>query len=303
MGADPSEFGIEGLVLQNELSKAFTKVPPAGAPDLCSTTAPGFQERSKYSYTRHYREATAPEDRFRCIFFRENATAADAAAHVRAGFALSDLYCDTFFRRIAQNLSQRQFARGTTNDVGAAISAVLGLASAGSAVTGGIGAGFGLLDGGFRNYNENFLVTPDLPGVQKLVRTNQAKLREDTLAKMPTNYPDATMRIMEYANLCSYVGMKGLLNESVQDAADRGAGSGAVDEARLRFLTAEEDLAKQVAERKLKLAQDKAAAEKQLAELASQPTTDATQPAPQPQPEDPADAVGAGDAGGGEPPR
>jgi hypothetical protein len=129
--------------------------------------------------------------------------------------ALSDLYCDTYFRRIARRWNERLFVRNTTNDVGAAISAVLGLAKAGSGITGGVGAGFGLADGAYRNYDNVFVVSPDLPAMQNLVRENQKKVREEALAALPVDYYSAQSRIIEYARLCSYTGMKGLLNLAV----------------------------------------------------------------------------------------
>src|SRR4030095_8451940 len=90
---------------------------------------------------------------------------------------LSDLYCDDYFRRIADHKQKRQFGRSTTNDIGTAASVALGLASAGSIVTGGAGAAFGLADNLFRNYDAAFVVEPNLGKMLRLVKTAQSATR------------------------------------------------------------------------------------------------------------------------------
>lgn len=120
------------------------------------------------------------------------------------------------------------FARGGVNDVGAAITALLGFASAGSAVTGATGAGFGLFDSTFRNYDEAFLVHEDLPALQKLVVAEQAKFKtslfaENNKANFPVSFQEASSAINDYARTCTFTGMRGLLNESMIEKAQKAA--------------------------------------------------------------------------------
>lgn len=143
--------------------------------------------------------------------------------YLGAGFALSDIYCDEYFRLTDEAQRRRHFARSTTNDVGTAMSAVLGLANAGEDVVTGIATGFGVLDSTFRNYDDAFVAGPDLAQVRTLVLAAQDDFRARTLASdstLPGDYGTAQSVIMRYANICSYLGMRSLLNTTAA-AAER----------------------------------------------------------------------------------
>lgn len=228
MEADAPITGGEGIVLSHNLSKAYVEDKTMLS---CQSTRPGFQEKGNYQY-RSYARPDGRTARFECIRFR---TAADFANegensrdlykaavldHLEAGFALSDFYCDTFFRRIALRSSSRKFARSGANDVGAAVSATLGLTAAGSAVTGGVGAGFGLIDSFFRNYDEAFLVASDLPNLENAVIRAQTEYREKLDHAKITSFPSATTAILRYAYFCSFTGMRGLINEKLEGRKD-----------------------------------------------------------------------------------
>lgn len=255
MEADPTEIGAESIALQNELGLAYTRTPPGfadKAADLCRYTQPSFQEQNKHAYSRHYDGFTdSGADKFRCIYLREpKSSSNEVNRHLLAGFALSDLYCDQFFRRIARRWNERLFLRNTTNDVGAAISAVLGLAKAGSGVTGGVGAGFGLADSAFRNYDNVFVVSPDLPAMQKLVREHQTRFRDETLAAIPSDYYTAQTKIVQYAQLCSYTGMKGLLNAAVDTTINDLREEDSISDAVLKAATTKDAQTRAIAEKR-----------------------------------------------------
>lgn len=255
MEADPSEVGPEGVALQNQLLLAYTKDEPTwaatGAANLCKFTKPSYQEKDRYSVSRQKRGLLSEfPSSFECLYLRESPTAPQVKSHLDAGLSLSDLYCGTYFRRISRRWNERLFLRNTTNDVGAAISAVLGLAKAGSAITGGVGTGFGLSDSLFRNYDNVFVVTPELARVQALVRKNQRSLRDEwgSAGKEPKTYSDAQDRIIEYANLCSYLGMKTLLDAAVDKSINDLSGPTAIKEAALKGVKAGLELEKQKAD-------------------------------------------------------
>lgn len=140
---------------------------------------------------------------------------------VDAGMTLSDFYCDAFFRRTNQAARKRRFARGASNDVGGAIAAVLGLARAGSALTGGAAAGFSFLDSEYRNYDESFLVDADLSKLRRLVMSAEDNMKKAIYAAPPSSFFAAESTILRYAGLCSFLGMQDLLNESVQEKTSR----------------------------------------------------------------------------------
>jgi hypothetical protein len=214
MAADPPVLGIEGIALATQLSKAYTRLDGDEA-RVCQNLQLGYQERRAIQTARYKPNKDGQVAEFRCVAFKADPKPDEVKRHVQAGLALTDYFCANFFERIAEHAGKRRFARNTTNDVGALVSTVLGLASAGSGVTGGIGAGFGLADSGWRNYDENFLVSADLPVLQRHVFSEQALFRKDL--KYPDNYFDGTNMILRYANLCSFVGMKSLLVKAMED--------------------------------------------------------------------------------------
>jgi hypothetical protein len=219
MGGEPPLTGGEGIALVNELQGAFEKVPDVD-PKLCQYTIPQHQEMQSEPYARYLHEGKK-QNQFVCIRYKTPTSVSQVIDHMEAGFDLSDLYCDTFFRRIAAHSNQRRFARGLVNDAGAAISAVLGLAKVTSPVVGGVGAGFGLADSSFRNYDDSFLVSPDLSTLQTRVYTEQDKFRAAAMARKDIKrFSTANSVILRYANFCSFTGMRGLINRSLNTSSE-----------------------------------------------------------------------------------
>lgn len=137
--------------------------------------------------------------------------------YLAAGFALSDIYCAQFFIKTDEAYRRRRFGRTLTNDVGTAVATILGLARAGEGIVTGVAAGVGFADSGWRNYDDSFIISPDLSNVQALVIAAQDNLRARTLARnaeLPVDYASAQSAILRYANLCSFLGMKALLDQS-----------------------------------------------------------------------------------------
>jgi hypothetical protein len=141
----------------------------------------------------------------------------DMGRYLSAGFTLADIYCDLYFRDAEESQRRRKFGRAVTNDAGTAIATILGLANAGQNVVTGVAAGFGLGDNLWRNYDDAFVVAPDLSNVRSLVLAAQDNYRERTLgekATLPKTYSTAQSAILRYANLCSTLGMRALLDQS-----------------------------------------------------------------------------------------
>lgn len=144
--------------------------------------------------------------------------------YLGAGFALSDIYCAGFFSKTDEAYRRRRFGRTLTNDVGTAVSTVLGLAKAGENIVTGVAAAVGLADSAWRNYDDSFVVSPDLSNVQSLVFAAQDNFRATTLnasADLPGDYGTAQSVILRYSNLCSFLGMKALLDQSAGDQRNK----------------------------------------------------------------------------------
>ena len=160
------------------------------------------------------------------ITFKKDPSDDEITRYLNAGFTLTDIYCDGFFRQTNLSFRKRKFGRGATNDVGTVITAILGLSSVGPKVISGVSTGFGLGDSTWRNYDESFVVSPELDTVRSLVMAAQDQFRRDTFDNVPTDYMTARSAVIRYAGLCSFLGMQSLLNQSVdqqrrqlQDAA------------------------------------------------------------------------------------
>lgn len=144
--------------------------------------------------------------------------------YLSAGFALTDIYCERFFRKADESQRRRKFGRAFTNDVGTVMTTILGLANAGENIVTGSQAIFGFGDSLWRNYDDAFVISPELATVRTLVLAKQDNFRERTLGKtvpLPTTYSGAQSVILRYADSCSYLGMKALLDQSaIQQRSD-----------------------------------------------------------------------------------
>lgn len=159
--------------------------------------------------------------------FRSKLRTASAAAatseqireYLDSGITVVNLYCREFFKQISVSAAHRGYMRSEVNDIGGFLSAVLGLADAGSKTTGGTGALFSLLDSSVENYDASYLVSPDLPAIERLVIRSQTTLADYLLiAGKAYTYPQAERSLADYANTCTFNGIRSLANESVNAA-------------------------------------------------------------------------------------
>lgn len=156
----------------------------------------------------------------------------DMRAYLDAGFALSDMYCAEFFRDAEESQRRRRYGRSITNDVGTAITTILGLANAGQNLVTGAAAGFGFGDSLWRNYDEAFVVAPNLSNVKSLVLAAQDVFRKRTYEQeLPINYSTAQSIILRHAEQCSTLGMQSLLNQSANQQEQALKKSAAPDKA------------------------------------------------------------------------
>lgn len=154
---------------------------------------------------------------------RTDPSAAEMRRYLGAGFALSDLYCKRFFQLTDEAYRRRKFGRTLTNDVGTAVSTIMGLANAGQSAVTAVAATTGLADSTWRNYDDAFVISPQLSVVRNLVLAAQDNFRARTLAvdaAMPADFGTAQSIIERYAEQCSFLGMQSLLEQSATKQQD-----------------------------------------------------------------------------------
>jgi len=137
--------------------------------------------------------------------------------YLYAGFDLADEYCELYFEDADESQRRRKYGRALWNDFGTAISTILGLANAGEDIVTGAAAGFGLGDSAWRNYDDAFVVGPDLSAVQSLVFVEQQLIRTNLASgrlEAPQSFFEAKSHIRHYARPCTYLGMRSLLNRA-----------------------------------------------------------------------------------------
>lgn len=151
------------------------------------------------------------------VTFRKDPAPAEVKRYLAAGFALTDIYCDRFFRSTNAAFRRRRFGRTVTNDVGTAIGTILGLVGGVSkGVLTGTSAVTGLADSTWRGFDDAFVVAPELQNVRALVLAAQDEHRRATYeTDMPTDYMTARSAIVRYAGLCTFLGMQSLLTQSI----------------------------------------------------------------------------------------
>ena len=243
ISALPPEVGgdVEERALQSALSAAYTK---------CETDAKSPAEGNSDRATSKISPAGGEKKRRVCVQYKENigklrvgdslfydndgrlavrdekdkTSLPDSREHVEkiiafanAGMTLSDLYCDRFFREANLSSRKRRFTRGLSNDVGGAIATAMGLAKVASGIVGGVAGGFAFADSSFRNYDESFMVDADLSKMRRLVLSAQDNMKLEIRKAPPEAIFGAESKIIRYAGLCSFLGMKDLLNESVAE--------------------------------------------------------------------------------------
>ncbi|MGB3797168.1 MAG: hypothetical protein WA957_12780 [Alteraurantiacibacter sp.] len=150
-----------------------------------------------------------------CYSFNAQLEGEDIMTFVDAGFSLSNYYCGEFFRTISLKSRRRQNAGDLSNNIGGAAATVLGLAKAGSGITGGVAAGFSFIESGFNDYDSAFLVTTEINTIQGLVTARQEQVARETRSSPPANVFQAVSAIQKHSDVCTFTGMQTLLQSAV----------------------------------------------------------------------------------------
>lgn len=155
-----------------------------------------------------------------CVRYRDVPEAShkqQLTRYLEAGFGLTDLYCQRFFIVASESSQKRRFQRNSFSAVDTLVNAVLGVGGAGETALAIANAGFQAADATYQNIEDAFLVAPDLANVRDLVHAAQQDYRTRAFQStaLPRSYESARAVIERYAGLCSYTGMRQLVNDSV----------------------------------------------------------------------------------------
>lgn len=181
-----------------------------------------FRAKSGQGYNdTAYNEEKFPDGM--CIAYRKDPPAPEMRHYLNAGLGLTDLYCQRFFTVANASEQNRKFGRNVASGVDVMVGSILSLSGAGETAAGIANAGFGLLDTTFESYDTAYLVAPDMSNVQKLVLAAQDEYRKSALddKTMVKGYPAARSVIERYATICTFSGMRELVNKSVKDKTDQ----------------------------------------------------------------------------------
>ena len=246
LSADSPLTGMEEAALLTIIGSALTSVERADAIP-CFTFGHKGGDRSRYGggrTERRTRTADGAELSNTCVAFATPSVsekpvggAADGKSqlpvptvdqYVRAGLSLADHYCSVYFRSTSHDARYRNFSRNIFNDVGTLVTALFGFGTGDGQLTGGLAALTGFADKTSRNYDDSFLVSADLPALRSLVDAERLQRRSDIAALMalpqserPADFADATRIIRGYGEICSFLGMKELINRELTNAATR----------------------------------------------------------------------------------
>lgn len=179
-----------------------------------------------------YRESADPENFLVgdiCLTFKptssdEDERRTELTDYLTAGFGLTDLYCKRFFTVASESQQNRQFGRNLSNGVDTLVGSILTLSGAGKTAIGITNGSFGLIDGTLEGFDLAYLVGPDMPEVERLVKAEQALFKQKVFDEdgnaFPSNYSSARAVIEGYAATCSFTGMRQLVGKSVADKTD-----------------------------------------------------------------------------------
>lgn len=231
IAAKPVPSRLDEIAFINTLRSAFVVrdqdvVASYGLPDLdlCfdGSDLAAFRSKSGQGFndTKYKEEEFAGKS---CLGYRPNPLPPEMRHYLTAGFGLTDLYCQRFFTVANASEQNRKFGRNVASGVDVMVGSILSLSGAGETAVGIANAGFGLLDTTFESYDTAYLVAPDMSNVQKLVLAAQDEYRKTALdtALMVKGYPGARSVVERYATICTFSGMRELVNKSLKDKTDQ----------------------------------------------------------------------------------
>jgi hypothetical protein len=220
---------LEEIAYINALRDAFIFIPATADP-LCHdgsgtgyfrpSLSQGLPEHQRGQEQARRADSSRPADdpgTGVCVSYKPSPQPPEIRRYLEAGFGLSDVYCQRYFVVATQSRLKRRFARNAFSSVDTLVGSILSLTAVGATATGIVNGAFGLVDSTFQNVDDSFLVAADLENVRSLVQAAQDAYRAEAVRAqaLATSYPAARSVIERYAGICSYTGMRRLVNASV----------------------------------------------------------------------------------------
>lgn len=226
IAAKPLPSRLDEIAYINALRAAY-----AVSDDEYCFTGEGLQA-FKAKLSQGYRSTDDPENflaansclKFKDVASDEDDAKAELTNYMAAGFGLTDIYCKRFFVVASEAQQNRQFGRNLNNGVDTLVGSILTLSGAGPTAIGITNGSFGLIDGTLEGFDLAYLVGPDMPEVERLVKAEQTLFKQTVFDEngkaFPSNYASARSVIEAYAGICSFTGMRQLVSKSVSDKTD-----------------------------------------------------------------------------------
>lgn len=161
----------------------------------------------------------ARQGRFRTALIETSKSPLNGTAalkYLKAGVAVSDLYCRAYFEKLGEDRADNEALRGSFNVADAATAAALGLSGASSGVIAGTSIGFSTIESLFETLDSAYLVSAEVDQVEALVFSSRDTLYQTLFSGTgPGSYYDAERQLAAYHHLCTFNGVKRLVNEAV----------------------------------------------------------------------------------------
>ncbi len=139
--------------------------------------------------------------------------------YIRQGISLSDMACKRWFDSLEIAQANTQFWKNNTAIAGGAAATVMGIVEASAKEIAGVAALFAGVNSVFENYQTVFLFTPDMHIVRSKINALRQELAKNIKNNIPSHYPDAKAKLVQYHEYCSGAAIKRLIQEAVVQTA------------------------------------------------------------------------------------
>ncbi len=140
------------------------------------------------------------------------------AKWLHSGMALARMYCGAYFEQLSKQESQLTYAKAQTNVVGGLTAATLGIFSAPASTISTVAASFSAIGASLDTYDNNILLGPHVDKFEKLVEKAQDAIFQSSLNATYNDFGTAQNVLVNYVNLCSFRGVKSLVEDAVTSA-------------------------------------------------------------------------------------
>ena len=133
------------------------------------------------------------------------------------GVAIAYVNCDRFFARLTATSANLEQLKDNMTISSAFYDTILGLTVNNAKIVGGVAASLDFTSGAISNLQKNYLLSPDIYEVQKLVRSEQRLFDKSVNRNNFRDISEVEMALNDFSYHCTFGGIKTLLNETVRD--------------------------------------------------------------------------------------